>query len=569
MRNLGVVLLLAGLLAGFLVSQPNDPTLPDALARMQASDFAGAVKMLESITQRDPKNGRAWRNLGLAYDNLKDPTHAIDAYRHALDVQPEMVAPIYAIGIDYAVAKDADHAFEWLAKAKATRKIDMSQAEQAPELAALKSDPRFAKMLPQPADFENPFVEPVKIIREWDGEAANDQFGWIAREIGDVDGDGVTDFVTSAPTGGAGGVAAGRVYVYSTKSGKLLWKADGHSGDRLGIGIEAAGDTNGDGIPDVIASAPGAGKAYIYSGRDGKLLVTMTAEDVKDGFGRHVSSAGDVNHDGFADVFVGAPGNQKGKGAAYVYSGRDGKLLAKFAGEREGDNFGASVAGFTGKGGTLLVAGAPQGGPNQHGRTYVYKSLGDKPAFTFDAMESGQALGAMFLSIPGDLDGDGVPRRLRVGFFRQRESDGRGPHLRTLGQRWPPSFHADGRDGRRRIRHQSVGCGRRGWRWRAGPHRRGMAVRRAGKCGRPRVSFLRQRRQADQDDYVQDSRRYVRIRFRRHGRYRRRWHGRFSDHVGVERRARVPLGPRVSDQQRDSEEIICARAFRGVRPNSR
>ncbi len=66
-----------------------------------------------------------------------------------------------------------------------------------------------------------------------------------------------------------------KVYVYSTKSGKLLWKVDGHPGDRLGIGVEAAGDTNGDGIPDVIASAPGAGKAYIFSGNDGKLLVTM------------------------------------------------------------------------------------------------------------------------------------------------------------------------------------------------------------------------------------------------------------------------------------------------------
>jgi tetratricopeptide (TPR) repeat protein len=193
------------LIAGVLASQPKEPSLADALALMQSNDLAGAVKLLESITAREPKNGRAWRNLGLAHDRLKDPEHAIAAYRQALDVQPETVAPTYNIAVDYALLKNSDLMFEWLAKAKATKRIDMSQAAEAPELAAYKSDPRFAAILPQPSDFENPFVETVQIIREWRGEAANDQFGWIARAIGDVDGDGVADFVTSAPTSNAGG----------------------------------------------------------------------------------------------------------------------------------------------------------------------------------------------------------------------------------------------------------------------------------------------------------------------------------------------------------------------------
>ncbi len=108
-------------------------------------------------------------------------------------------------------------------------------------------------------------------------------------------------------------------------------------------------------------------------------------------------------------MFIGAPGNRNGRGAAYIYSGRDGKLLAKFTGEHEGDHFGSAVAGATGKQGMLLISGAPQGGEDHHGRIYVYKSLASKPAFTFDAEPSGQALGEMFLSIPGDLDGDGYP----------------------------------------------------------------------------------------------------------------------------------------------------------------
>src|SRR5262249_26036332 len=159
-------------------------------------------------------------------------------------------------------------------KAKATKRLDMSQLSQESELEAYRADPRYKAVLPQPPDFDNPFVEQVKVLREWRGESPNDQFGCIAREIGDVDGDRVSEFVTSVPTSSAAGKMAGRIYVYSMKTGKLIWRADGRAGDQLGIGIEAAGDANGDGIPDVVASAPGAGKAFIYSGKDGTILVT-------------------------------------------------------------------------------------------------------------------------------------------------------------------------------------------------------------------------------------------------------------------------------------------------------
>lgn len=386
-----------------------EPSLADALARLQSNDFAGAASMLETITKREPSNGRAWRNLGLANERLKRPAQAINAYQHALDVQPSIASPMLNIGLLYASMNDADHAFEWLEKSKATHKIDMAQLEVAVELKSLRADPRFPPLLPKPSDFEHPFVEPVTILREWDGESSNDQFGWIARNIGDVDGDGIRDFVTSAPTKNIGGANAGRVYVYSSKSGKLLWSVDGHPGDRLGSGIEAAGNANHDGTPDVIASAPGAGTSYIYSGRDGRILVTMTAEAQADRFGQHVAGAGDVNHDGFDDVIVGAPGHDQNKGAAYVYSGHDGKLLLKLTGQRPGDSFGSAVAGFTSRGATLLMAGAPRAGAKQNGRVYVYGDLSSTPKFTIDPEETGQSLGAMFLSIPGDMDGDGFP----------------------------------------------------------------------------------------------------------------------------------------------------------------
>src|SRR5579884_990736 len=238
--------LIAALTAALLGAEAERPALGDALARLQAGDAAGAAQILETITRREPQNGRAWRTLGAAYLAGNDADRAITAFRRALEVQPEMIGPIYNMALAYAEKKDADNTFAWLEKARATHRIDMTQAEVAPELAPYRRDPRFAAVLPRPSDFADPFVERAKIIHEWDGEAAGDQFGWIARSIGDVDGDGVPDFVTSAPSKNVGGADAGRVYVYSSKSGALLWSVDGRPGDELGTGVEAAGDANHD-----------------------------------------------------------------------------------------------------------------------------------------------------------------------------------------------------------------------------------------------------------------------------------------------------------------------------------
>ncbi|MBK6877803.1 MAG: FG-GAP repeat protein [Ignavibacteria bacterium] len=115
---------------------------------------------------------------------------------------------------------------------------------------------------------------------------------------------------------------------------KAMHFSKDHSTEQLlvtpyGYSVSSAGDVNGDGFDDLIIGAPynaaagvDAGRAYIYFGGinvNGLADVVLSGETAGSYFGISVSSAGDGNGDGYSDVIVGAYGFGSDVGRAYVF----------------------------------------------------------------------------------------------------------------------------------------------------------------------------------------------------------------------------------------------------------
>lgn len=405
--------------------------LQAATQQLQSGQAEEAKKALEALVEAQPDEARGWSLLGRAHKQLDNLPGAQDAWQRALELDPDNPRVRYGLAAVQALQGSVDAALESLEALHALRTTDLSQLPLDADFAGLLDHPRFVALQPRAEDFEDPFVEPTRVLHVWDGEAAQDQFGWIARNIGDVDGDGIADLTTSAPTKSLDGqINSGRVYTYSGASGQLLWARDGQSGDFLGQGIEAAGDVNGDGIPDVAAGAPGGDRVDVYSGRNGATVLSVDGEEGEQ-FGGTVSDIGDLNGDGHDDILVGASGshaNGQGSGRAVVLSGKDGTALMEWAGEGAGHRFGASGAGYVGATGqaehTFILVGAPDAGDAKRGRTYVYRGLEEKPRFVLESDPEGNEQGGMFVSVVGDVNADGTPDLYSSDWAFGQKADG-------------------------------------------------------------------------------------------------------------------------------------------------
>ncbi|GAB5436660.1 beta strand repeat-containing protein [Falsiruegeria mediterranea] len=263
------------------------------------------------------------------------------------------------------------------------------------------------------------------------GIDASDNSGYSVASAGDVNGDGFDDIIIGAYYADPHGVQnAGESYVvFGAATGfspsLSLAALNGSNGFRIngvasadgrsGTSVASAGDVNGDGFDDIIIGAPGVGAAgespigesYVVFGSDTGFSASLSLSGLNgsNGFriegiqygdrnGISVSSAGDVNGDGFDDILIGAsgadPNRQSSAGESYVVLGTNTGFSASFSlsdlngsngfliqGIDVGDFSGASVSSagdVNGDGFDDIIIGAYRADPNgqnQAGESYV------------------------------------------------------------------------------------------------------------------------------------------------------------------------------------------------------
>lgn len=152
----------------------------------------------------------------------------------------------------------------------------------------------------------------------WFGEAPAEAFGASLAGIGDLDADGFDDVAVGAP-----GAADGRGRVALFRGGATFATTPDATfegaapGDRFGDALAGAGDVNGDGVPDWLVGAPladgvaaDAGRAYLFAGSWPPAAIPGVTFDAAAAGNRHgaaVAGIGDLDADGFADFAIGAP----------------------------------------------------------------------------------------------------------------------------------------------------------------------------------------------------------------------------------------------------------------------
>ena len=296
------------------------------------------------------------------------------------------------------------------------------------------------------------------LIYRIDGAAPSELFGSSLAALEDVDADGIADWLVGIPFASQGAARVGRAEVRSGADGSLLrthWGLEAFG--LLGDAVAALGDLDGDGVGDYLIAAPqvdvngmDAGQVEVRSGATGFLIRNHDGAGPGERLGSALCGLGDLDGDGRADFALGAPGAGGGAGEVRLLSGASGALLHTVLPDPTGGPIGdvlASISDRTGDGRLELAVGSPgdpTGGPDAGAVLLVDTALGTVlPPGLLGA--PGERLGATLLE-PGDWNGDGLADlavRLEAGGVRIYS--GAAPGTTVLGEVGPaPSSGAPG-----------------------------------------------------------------------------------------------------------------------------
>ncbi|MBI5584300.1 MAG: FG-GAP repeat protein [Deltaproteobacteria bacterium] len=304
------------------------------------------------------------------------------------------------------------------------------------------------------------------------GEREGDRSGAAVSYAGDVNGDGLSDFLIGAPENREGGESAGKAYLLLGRKDwpkriRLYYADASFTGedkdDKAGGSLAFAGDVNGDGYDDILIGAPNSGingaesgQAYLVLGRKtgwktGVILshadASFTGEGEDNNAAFAISYAGDVNGDGLSDFVIGAPGNSQAgskAGKCYVILGRKtgwkihtplAQNPVSITGENDGDHFGTSLAyagDVNGDGLSDFLAGANRNSEanNKAGKVYLFYGRAPWPEGTEARDADIQYLGEQrndlcggYIAYAGDVNGSSL-----AGFVIGADSSGQAAH---------------------------------------------------------------------------------------------------------------------------------------------
>ncbi len=189
-----------------------------------------------------------------------------------------------------------------------------------------------------------PFAELARMEGDVD-----ERLGRSVAATSDLSGDSLDDLWVGSIGSDVGNQAKAGIVALYTSLGifvRSLAEPTPQAGAGFGMAVVVPGSVNGDGVEDVVASAPNGtepgtsecGRVHAFDGSSGAVLWSRSGAIAGARLGQSLAGGFDYDGDGVGDVVVGAPGDapagRRGAGSAYVLSGADGQTLARLGGRR-------------------------------------------------------------------------------------------------------------------------------------------------------------------------------------------------------------------------------------------